>query len=82
MSDHLYRTAPEVSRVSDIYSPPDYSQDPSVCVSSNVSLSNDAPDEFHSKRSDTPDTTSGFQLSFLTDVTQNFSCFSGLFFLQ
>ncbi len=75
MSDHLYRTAPEVSHVSDIYSPPDYSQDPSVCVSSNLSLSNEAPDEFHSKSSDTPTRLQGFQLSFLTDVTQNFSCF-------
>ncbi len=75
MSDHLYRTDPEVSHVSDIYSPPDYSQDPSVCVSSNLSLSNDAPGEFHSKSSDTPDTTSGLSAFFLTDVTQNFSCF-------
>ncbi len=64
MSDHLYRTAPEVSHVSDIYSPPDYSQDPSVCVSSNLSLSNEAPGEFHSKSSDTPDTTSGLSAFF------------------
>ncbi len=64
MSDHLYRTDPEVSHVSDIYSPPDYSQDPSVCVSSNLPLSNDAPDEFHSKSSDTPDTTSGLSAFF------------------
>ncbi len=52
-SDHLYRTDPGVSHVSDIYSPPDYSQDPSVCVSLDLSLSNEAAGEFHSKSSDT-----------------------------
>ncbi len=63
-SDHLYRTDPGVSHVSDIYSPPDYSQDPSVCVSLDLSLSNEAAGEFHSKSSDTPDMTSGLSAFF------------------
>ncbi len=53
--------------------------------SSNLPLSNDAPDEFHSKSSDTPDTTSGLSAFFphrchteLQLFSQDFSLYSDL----
>ncbi len=72
MSDHLYRTAPEVSRVSDIYSSSYSSQAPSVCVSLNR-FCDETLSEFHSKRPDTAGRISGLSFSFITDITENFS---------
>ncbi len=63
MSDHLYRTAPEVSRVSDIYSSSNSSQAPSVCVSLNR-FCDETLSEFHSKRPDTAGRISGLSFSF------------------
>ncbi len=63
MSEHLYRTAPEVSRVSDIYSSSYSSQAPSVCVSLNR-FCDETLSEFHSKRPDTAGRISGLSFSF------------------
>ncbi len=62
MTDHLYRTTPEVCHVSDTNDPGDFLQDLSVCAVLNQEPSNDVPGESHRKSSDTQGTTSGLSV--------------------